>query len=266
MALTTTTPRLARVSPSPGSVPALDRGLDILELLGRQPAGLTLSELSEQLRLPKSAVFRITQTLLSRRYLLRDEQSQRFTLTQKLLSIGQPQRLERSLTQVALPSMRGLRDLTRETVQLGIHAGHEGIIIEQVPGRHALRIAVDVGLRFPLHNNAPGKLILACLPSAEQQSLLRSLPLTPSTNRTITKRPDLMRECQRIEHVGYATDYAEADEGIHCVASAVYDEYQSLLAALWVSAPARRLPRDAFATVGAQVKAAADQITQAWRS
>lgn len=262
---TTTAPRLARVAPVTGGVPALDRGLDIIESLGSRSVGLTLSELSEQLRLPKSAVFRITQTLLARGYLLRDDQSQRFSLTQKLLTIGQPQRAERSLVELSLSRMRALRDLTRETVQLGILAGGQGVIIEQVPGLHALRIAVDIGLRFPLHNNAPGKLLLAYASPAEHRSLLRKLTFASSTPRTITRRDDLERECERIVSLGYATDHAEADEGIHCVAAPVFDEQQRLLAALWVSAPARRLPRDSFAATGAQVVTAANQITQAWR-
>ena len=52
----------ARVGQVPGSAPAIDRGLDILELLSLSPTGLTLSELSAQLQLPQNSVFRITGT------------------------------------------------------------------------------------------------------------------------------------------------------------------------------------------------------------
>jgi len=55
-----------------GSVPALARSLDILDILSAEPLGLTLSQLSDQLDAPKNSVFRITQTLLARGYLARD--------------------------------------------------------------------------------------------------------------------------------------------------------------------------------------------------
>lgn len=46
-----------------GAIASTDRSLDILELLSEAPAGLTLSELSQKLEVPKNAVYRITQTL-----------------------------------------------------------------------------------------------------------------------------------------------------------------------------------------------------------
>ena len=67
-----------------GLVPALDRTLDILETLSDADAGMTLSALSQELQLPKNAVFRITQTLLARGYLYRNEKSMAFSVTPKL--------------------------------------------------------------------------------------------------------------------------------------------------------------------------------------
>ena len=64
-----------------GLVPALDRTLDILEILSETSKGMTLSALSHELQLPKNAVFRITQTLLARGYLYRNEKSMAFSVT-----------------------------------------------------------------------------------------------------------------------------------------------------------------------------------------
>lgn len=248
---------------SPGSVPALDRALDILERLSESHEGLTLSELSAALKLPKNAVFRITQTLLARGYLSREVTSMKFRLTRKLLTISQPGWGGLSLSEAALDTMRSLRDVTRETVQLGVRRDSEGVIIEQVEGLEPLRIAVDIGLRFKLHNNAPGKLLLAFLPMSERDALLERLDLTPSTQRTITERSELRRECERIVMSGYATDFAEADEGIHCVAAPIYgSRSDEVVGTIWVSAPARRMPRDTFRTIGEQIMVAAQQVSR----
>jgi IclR family acetate operon transcriptional repressor len=235
--------------------------MELLERLGREGGG-TLSELAAGLGLPKNAVFRITNTLRARGYLDRDERSLRFTLTDRFVRLIQPRAGRKSLVEAALPEMRALRDFTRETVQIGRRSGEEGVLLEAVDGLHALRISVDPGLRFPLHNNAPGKQLLAGLPAAERRTLLRSLPLARSTARTLTDPAALERECVRILREGYATDFAESDEGIHCVAAPVLDAEGATIAVLWVSAPARRLPRGEFARIGSAVKASAARISR----
>ena len=131
-----------------GLVPALDRTLDILETLSEADAGMTLSALSQELQLPKNAVFRITQTLLARGYLYRNEKSMAFSVTPKLLRLVSSRGKRPSISDAAKPHMQELRDLTRETIQLGVMSGREGVIIDQVEGLEPLRIVVDIGLRF----------------------------------------------------------------------------------------------------------------------
>ena len=247
---------------SPGSAPALDRALDILELLSTSPGGLTLSELSDHLELPKNSVFRITQTLLARGYLLRDTESLAFQLSGRLLRLAPPRWGNLSLPAVARDSMIALRNQTRETVQLGVPSGLEGVIIDQVEGLEPLRIVVDLGLRFALHNNAPGKLLLAFMPPAQQSIVLSKIKLTATTPRTITTKTELVAECNRIVGNGYSTDLAESDEGIHCVAGPIFDFNHVVVGAIWVSGPAKRLPKSRFRELGNQVKEASHRISR----
>lgn len=242
------------------SVPALERGLDVLETLSQVPEGLGISELAARLSLNKNSVFRITHTLTDRNYLERDPLTKRFRLSTKFLALGLPQVGDVSLVEEALPLLRELRDATRETVQLGIRVGDEGVIIEQVGGLHPLRIAVDVGLRFPMHNNAPGKVLLAFQYSQDVEATIGRIPLTADTPRTITDPKMLRAECERICSRGYSTDFAEADEGIHCVAAPILGPNENLLAVVWVSAPSKRMPKSLFAGVGKEVLQCADEI------
>ena len=256
-----TDPLTAASRESPGSVPALDRSLDILELLNSTSGGLTLSELSKRLDVPKNAVFRITQTLLARGYLSRDTETKAFDLTGQWLRLAAPQVGSRSLSEVARPAMTALRDECRETIQLGVLSGLEGVIIDQVESLEPLRIVVDLGLRFPLHNNAPGKLLLAHLPEAHREAVLSQLELTPSTSRTLTTKAALQEEFARIISKGYSTDYAEADEGIHCIAAPIFSEFDGVAGTLWISGPAKRLPKSRFRMLGGAVRKAAEEVT-----
>jgi IclR family transcriptional regulator, KDG regulon repressor len=250
-----------RKPPRPAAeAPALDRGLAILELLDTTPKGLNLTEISKAIGSPKNSTSRLIQTLIGRAYLTRDEDTQRFLLTSKLLRLGQPRPANQSLVECALPAMRALRDATRETIQLGISIGDEGVIIEKSESTQAMRIGVDIGLRFLLHNNAPGKVLLAFLPAKERDRAFQRLKLERFTDRTITDRDALRKECERIVQQGYATDFGEADEGIHCIAAPIFSKPQELCATIWVSAPARRMPKAKFAEVGDAVMHAAREI------
>jgi len=242
--------------------PSVDRALRILELLGSHPGGLTLTELSAHLDFPKNAVFRITNTLRARGFLGRDGRTLRFTLTDKLVRVSQPRLEKRGLIELSMDAMRELRDESRETVQIGRRIGDEGVILEAVEALHPLRISVDAGLRFPLYNNAPGKVLLAFSPERDRRATIERLSLEPCTPRTITDRAELARECERIRQLGYGTDFAEADEGIHCVASPIIDGGGALVATIWVSAPSRRMPRASFPDVGRLVMKAALKITE----
>ena len=246
--------------------PAVERALEILECLARHPSGLTLSDLSARLELPKNAVFRITNTLRERGYLARDGRTLRFSLTDKLVRVSQPRVEKKGLIEVSMEPMRELRDRTRETVQIGRRLGKEGVILEAVEALHPLRISVDAGLRFPLYNNAPGKLLLATLPDKERKAMIDDLDLEPCTVRTITDRRELERECQRILELGYSTDFAEADEGIHCIAAAITDEPGTCVGTIWVSAPSKRMPKTLFAEIGRHVRETGNKISERLRN
>lgn len=242
------------------SAPALDRGLSVLEILDASPQGMTLTEISTAIQAPKNSTSRVIDTLMARDYLIRDEATLRFRLTGKLLRLGQPRVSETSIVECSLAVMRSLRDSLGETVQLGIPCGDEGVIIEQVESTRSIRVAVNLGVRFKLHNNAPGKVLLAFLPPEVRDQVLHRIELVGTTERTITRKDLLQKECVLIAERGYSTDWGEADEGIHCVAAPIRDRHQRVDATIWVSSIAGRMPKKEFAAVGTAVKQAAAAI------
>lgn len=245
--------------------PALDRGLAILEILDHSREGMTLTELSQAIDSPKNSAARLLQTLIARDYVSKEEVGGRFRLTGKLLRLGQPRFADVSLVECALGPMRALRDALGETVQLGIPIGDEGVIIEQVESTRAVRICVEIGLRFRLHNNAPGKVLLAFQHPKSRETTIRRLKLDRFTERTITGRHQLREECEAIVTNGYGTDWGEADEGIHCVAAPLRDRHNQLVGTIWASGIAGRMPKTAFPSVAAEVMKAAAEIERRLR-
>ena len=252
--------------PGSESAPALSRGLQLLEILDSNPQGLNLTQLSNAIQSPKNSTSRLVQTLIDHEYVVRDDNTMIIRLTGKLLRMGQPRLREVSLVECSLDSMRGLRDAVGETVQIGVPSGDEGIVMEQVMSTRAVRIGVDLGLRFGLHNNAPGKVLLAFQSAKERERTIARIKLERCTDRTITDKQKLREECDLVVEQGYSIDWGEADEGIHCVAAPVRDRSNVLVAAIWVSGIAGRMPKTLFPSVAVHVMKAAQEIERKLRS
>jgi len=246
--------------------PALDRGLAVLEALDAQPTGMTLTEISTVIGGPKNSTSWLIQTLIAREYVVREDATMRFRLTGKLLRLGQPRLEDASLVACSLEAMRVLRNAVDETVQLGIPIGDEGVIIEKIESTQAVRIGVNIGLRFHLHNNAPGKVLLAFRHPKERERTINRIKLEQFTDRTITDKATLRAECERVMKQGFATDLGEADEGIHCVAAPIRDRLNVLVATLWVSGIAGRMSKSTFATVAVEVTKASGEIERRLRA
>ncbi len=244
------------------SVPNLERALSIFELLKECPQGLSLTELQERLGFPKSSIFRITQTLVDRGYLMKSDQPSLFSLSKKFLHIGLSTLSEASLIEKCLPLMRSLRDELKETVLLGALVEKEGVLLEQVLGTHPFTFMLKVGQRFNLHPSAPGKSILAYLPESECDSILNNISFEKFNDRTISNVKDFKKELETVRSCGYGIDYAEELEGVHCVGAPIFNQYGYPISALWITAPSARLPFEKFQEVGVAIREACLSISQ----
>lgn len=231
-------------------VPALQRGLALLEYLAAEPAGATLSELGAALSLSPTSVFRLAGALEELGYLQRDEKTKRFAVTQKLLLLGQPHSGHRSLVECALEPMRRILAATGETTQLCCRAEAACVVIEQLPALHPFKYIVDLGSRPPAHCCAPGKAMLAFLPDDELDVVLPKIHFERHTAHTITSRRELLVELERIRACGYALDRGEHFDGIHCVAAPLLDRHGRAIAAITIAGPSTRIPEDCFEEIG----------------
>ena len=249
----------------PSAAPALTRGLAIVEVLDCHPEGLTLTELSARIDTPKNSTLRFIQALVEQGWAVRDPVTLRVSLTAKVLRLGQPRRGDVSLSECALPVMRELRDDTGETAQLGVLSGEEVVLIEKQESRLPVRIGVEVGMRLLLHDNAPGKVLVAFQPELERERLIARMTFSATTPFTITDRGQFRRACLKVVEQGYAVDLDEAYEGIRCVGAPIFDRTGHILACLWISGPAVRLPEKGLAQVAPRVISAAERISAQMR-
>ncbi len=225
------------------SVPNLERALFALETLADHPEGMTMSELASVLAIPRNSAFRILSTLHHHQYLLRDEATARFRLSGKLLGLGCRGTGTENLMELSRDVLQSLRDATQETALLGRLIGKSGVVLQQVPSKHPIKVQVEIGAKFPLHTAAPAKAILAWLPESDQQDALAGVKFTRFTNKTIGSRKALQSEFARCRKAGYAIDAGEEVEGITCIAAPVLDALARPIASIWITGPDMRLSR-----------------------
>ena len=259
---------LVQRSGDAGSLPAptVAKTMAVLEAPGGSQAGLTQAEVVQQTGCSVNLVFRVLATLVTLGYVRREEGTRRYVLSGRLLESMQPHRGDRSLVACSLPAMKWLRDESRETVQLMIRSGEQGVVLEQVSGLESLQVMGRVGMQIPLYSCAPGKALLAWLPSRELAEWIGGIRLNAFTKRTLTTTTALEADLTVARSRGYAVDHEEGLVGIRCVAAPILDAASRPLAAITVMAPAKRLPKKRIPTLGRLCIKAAARIAKEWHT
>ncbi len=227
------------------SVRAVERVVDILDMLQRSSSPVSLVELADVTRLPKSSVFRYLATLEARGYVDKDPVSGDFTLGVALPS--QRQHLD-LLVARARPLLQRLRDRFGETVNFGVLDGDKILYLEIVESPKAMRLAARSGDRDFVHSTALGRAIAAQLPGERVRDIVASAGMPALTPRTTTSADELLASLQAVRADGYAIDDEENEVGARCVAVALPGT--RLPAGISVSAPAMRLSHDEARAVG----------------
>jgi DNA-binding IclR family transcriptional regulator len=234
------------------SVQSLERALDLLEALA---AGgeLGVTELASRTGLVPSTTHRLLHTLAKRGYVSQSTDSGRYLLGYKVVEVasGLEQRLAR-LRVAARPHLEAIQAATSETVNLVVLDADRVVYVDQVEGSRQVRMFTTVGTSVPAHTTGSGKAILAFgQPEAAAALYAGREPLARLTPRTLVTLAALQDDFTRIRRRGYALDNEEHEEGVGCVATAVFDHGGRPCAAISVSGPTARILHAKAADLGA---------------
>src|SRR5258708_33938026 len=163
---------------------AVERALNILEAAAHRREGLTNSEISRKLGIPKSSASYILRTLDRRGYLRRDGETGRYRLGLKILSLGGDGLVNLDLAQIALPFMQALQERIHLTVHLAVLDQGEAVYIEKVEAPGCFKVNNWVGRRIYLNSTSVGKCLVAWLPKPDRESFLHQQALKNQTPTT----------------------------------------------------------------------------------
>jgi DNA-binding IclR family transcriptional regulator len=142
------------------SVPALEKGLDIIESLAASPAPLSLAELARDLNRGSAEIFRMLVCLERRSYLRREPNSGKYALTLRLFELAQAHSPLKALLTVARDPMRAVTEALGESCHLSVIERDRLLVIAREESPERVRLAIEVGASFDPKNTASGRLLL----------------------------------------------------------------------------------------------------------
>jgi DNA-binding IclR family transcriptional regulator len=164
------TRRVVPADGKPYAVPALEKGLEVLELLSSSSRSMTLKEVAEALGRTSPEIFRVVKCLLERGYLLRDE-AQRLRISTKLFELGYRQSSMQNLVYRAQPHMERLAADTGVSCQLLIPVRDYLLVIAEAEAPVALRFSQRTGTQNDPFESISGLVALAFLPEERRREL-----------------------------------------------------------------------------------------------
>lgn len=212
------------------TTPALEKGLDILELFASTSEELPKREVARRLGRTVSEIFRMLVCLEQRGYLAQSEEEDRLRLTLKLFKLAQEHPPVKRLVEKALPVMHDVAHKSNQSCHFGVLDGGQVIILAQVDAPTNTGFYVKAGSSVDLMEAATAHVILA-----HQRPEVRNRAIRQWQRETNRKVPsDLEEHLARIKQRGFEERASYQVSGVINISYPVFDDQGYAIAALSV--------------------------------
>lgn len=239
--------------------PALDKGLDILELLAGTADGLSQTEIARALDRTPSEIYRVLDRLVRRDYLRRTS-GDRYELNLKLFELAHQSPPIHRLIRQATPVLRRFALRTEQAVHLVVEDRNILVVIAQFDGPGYWNVSIRVGSRINLVNTGSGHVFLAFASSEERALMLEAqgLGVPAKLSRELEKRLKNIRE------QGYENMPSAQTIGVFNLSVPIFGPLGSVLAVITCPYTQRLDKRDApnMSMVLEQLQGASKEISQ----
>jgi DNA-binding IclR family transcriptional regulator len=207
--------------------PALDKGLDILELLAATDEGLSQAEIAKALDRTPNEIYRMLERLVRRHYVARSH-GDRYELTLKLFALAHQHAPMRRLVSQAMPELRAFARQAEQACHIAVYDRGDVVVVAQVdpPGYWAL--AVRVGSHVGLFNTGSGHVLLAFATPRERVMMMKEHELMPGERRP----SDLDARLDRVRERGYELMASQQTPGVQNLSVPVLGPNGTIVAAL----------------------------------
>jgi IclR family transcriptional regulator, KDG regulon repressor len=241
---------------------SLKSAFAILGLYTADNAEYSVSQITHQLDMNRSTVLRIVSTLVSANMLSKSALDKKYRLGSNIIKLAKVFLSHVDLTAIAMPYMKELQNITKETILLHLIDGDQRICIAGLEGTYDVRRVFSLGARNVLHAGAPGKALLSFLPDSRINEYIMKTGLPKYTENTITDKKQLLREVEDIRSKGFATSYEEITKLSYGIAAPIRNYLGEVIAAISVSGVIMRISPESERQYASLVKKMASIISE----
>ncbi|WGI19964.1 IclR family transcriptional regulator [Latilactobacillus sakei] len=231
----------------------------IMDLLSEKNDGLTLKEICEGVDISKSTTLKILTTLQHIGFVRRLEEEKKYYLGTDLISYGQNALSGFDITDVAGIYLKELRNVTGETVNLGIESNDKIILLQKFESLQSIKLNSKVGSKLDLYSSAMGKAMLSTMSDEMIADYFSREQLIQLTEQTIINPQILMKQVKEVQQNGFAIDYKESQDEVVCV-GANLEKYNHVFGVFSVSIPEYRLDSELLEDIRRLVLTTKQQI------
>ena len=242
-------------------VGSVSRAMRMVGTVADAPEGLTLTEISRELGMSKSAAHALARTLVAGGYLRTIEPGPRYRPGMELVRLGEAASGSIQVARLCHPVLLELTQLTGLTTRAAISDEGYPVFVDRVDAPGLVRFHTPLGVRELPHTSAAGKAILAALPAAVAERIAAETGLPKRTSNSLRTVTDLLAELEDVRERGYAIDAEEDALGVMCVAATFSDHAGQVAGAVSATGLSGTLQARGVDALAADVRAAADRVT-----
>lgn len=218
---------------------------NILDAIASSQGGMSLSELDKKLKISKPTIFKILQTLSYCRLVKckGSNDSKKYFLGSAFLDYGRVAKSTFNIVDFARPYLEKLRNVTNETINLGIEEDNYVILLDKIESKQSIKLVSKIGREMHMYSSAMGKTLLSNYPREKLDDYLSKTTMIKMTENTIVTPNDLKIELKKIKEQGFSLDKVENQEEIFCVGFPLIKGSQ-VYGAFSISAPEYRVNKD----------------------
>ena len=243
-------------------VQTVDKALGLLGFFSEQRPSIGLSDLARLAEFNKATTHRFLVALEKHGFVEQDASTKAYRLGSGLLRLARVREATIPVSAVVQPILEDLVERTGETAHFSLYAGRSLATVGLVESAKANRVMLEKGEAIPLHATASGLVYLAFARPAITESVLRRT-LPAFTEHTTTDSAEIRRQLVSVRKLGTAVVKNAYEDGVCGIAAPVFGNDGAACGAVAIAAPVTRARRKVIASVQAEIKKAAQEITLA---
>ncbi|WP_320047395.1 IclR family transcriptional regulator [uncultured Ilyobacter sp.] len=213
----------------------VERTVEILELLSKEKNGLTVKEISEIMKIPKTSAYDILETLVHLEILEKNlGELNLYKIGLKSFQIGNSYSRNKEIFKIIDKPMQELAEKTGKTVFYAVENDGEIVYISKHESEKAIITTAGIGSTNPMYCTSLGKAMLAFFQPGKIDSLISMQSFEKKTQHTLSKE-ELIKELTKIRTIGYAIDNREIEEHMLCIGAPVFDSTKNVVGAVSIS-------------------------------